>query len=102
MTEPLRFDHNKPYQIARLEGVPEEQIAHVISRTRVSYTTVQHGDIIVMGSDGIFDNLHNEDVVSLVEKTCPWAPPRPSCNRQVPQQLFAQGRVPAPSVAQLE
>lgn len=69
-TEPLRYDENKPYQVARLEGVSEERVQAVIQRARIDTIPAHHGDIVVMGSDGLFDNLHEEDVVRLVEAQC--------------------------------
>lgn len=69
-TEPLRYDENKPYQVARLEGVSEERVQAVIQRARIDTIPAHHGDIVVMGSDGLFDNLHEEDIVRLVESHC--------------------------------
>lgn len=103
-TEPTRFDHNKPFQIARLEGVDEEQMANLIRSTRVDTLPAQHGDLLVLGTDGIFDNLHSEDVVRIVESTCPWTPPSPGYNR-IPQQPVwgaFQPMMPVPTVSQLE
>jgi len=100
-TEPLRFEHNKPFQIVRLPGVPEDEIINVIGSTRVDYFQAQHGDLIVLGTDGIFDNLHNEDVVRIVEQTCPYNPPRANFSRQMQQQMPTQALAPVPSVERL-
>lgn len=103
-TEARRFDHNKPFQIAKLDNVDEPQMANLIRSTRVDAVPTQHGDILVMGTDGVFDNLHDEDVVRIVERTCPWTPPAPGYNR-IPQQPMwgaFQSLPSAPAVAQLE
>jgi len=104
-TEPLRFEHNKPFQISRIEGISQEQIISVINSAGVAGFPTQHGDILVMGTDGVFDNLHDDDIVRIVEKTCPWVP---QSNAQIPHQQqqpvwgsALQNLMPVPSVAQL-
>lgn len=98
-TEPLRFDHNKPLQIARLEGIGEHQILSVINSANVSSFQALHGDMLVIGSDGVFDNLHDEDILRIMTNKCPWTPPRA---RQQPVWGSALlNLMPVPSISQL-
>merc|ERR1719327_2231019 len=69
-TEATRYDANKPVQVSRLDGVDEEHIRNVIRGAAVDVMPVRHGDILVMGSDGLFDNLHDEDCIRIVEQHC--------------------------------
>jgi serine/threonine protein phosphatase PrpC len=100
-SEPTRFEHNRPFQIVRLEGVEESQIIPVINSTRVDTVAAQHGDLVILGSDGIFDNLHDEDILQVVAKTCPVGH-----NHQAQQQQPVWGSrqppMPVPSVDQLK
>jgi len=103
-TEALRFQHNKPYQVVRLEGVEDSQMTPVIESTCIDVIHAQHGDLLVLGSDGVFDNLHDEDIVRIVSKTCP---PRGSgyeSHQRVQQQPVwgaYQAPMPAPTVVEL-
>jgi len=102
-TEAQRYDQNRPYQAIRLNGVPEEEISNLIlSKTRVEYLPAQHGDLIVLGTDGVFDNLHDEDVTRIIEQTCVWSPPQQGFGPGVMQQRVTVPSHLPPSVAQLE
>jgi len=35
--------------------------------SEVYHHTINHDDVIVMGSDGVFDNMFNEDILSCLE-----------------------------------
>jgi serine/threonine protein phosphatase PrpC len=100
-TEALRYDHNKPYQIARLEGVPESSAHAVIQRANCDAIPARHGDIIVMGSDGLFDNLHEQEAVNIIEQSI-------SARLRKPGQSAPVGwgaatyAAPVPTVPQLE
>lgn len=104
-TEALRFQHNKPYQIVRMEGVEDSQMTPVIESTHIGVLQAQHGDILVLGSDGVFDNLHDEDIVRIISKTCPAR----SVNVEAQQKRIAQqpvwhpyeAQIAAPTVAEL-
>eukprot|EP00397_Hematodinium_sp_SG-2012_P043520 GEMP01048394.1.p1 GENE.GEMP01048394.1~~GEMP01048394.1.p1 ORF type:complete len:364 (+),score=95.91 GEMP01048394.1:168-1259(+) len=65
-TEPLRYDQNRPYQVGRMKGVQKSQIEFVIRQGVVERAEIRHGDVLVLGSDGLFDNLYEEEVVSAV------------------------------------
>jgi len=98
-TEPLRFDHNKPFQISRLDGIAEHQIISVINSASVSSFQALHGDMLVLGTDGVFDNLHDEDIVRIVANKCPWTPPRARVQPVWGSALL--NIMPVPSITQL-
>lgn len=98
-TEPLRYDTNKPFQVARLAGVSDAKVRTVIKRTRIDTMPAQHGDLLVLGSDGLWDNLHDEDVVRIVEKACA-VPARRGSAPSLPQNGGMD--LPVPGREQLE
>ncbi|CAD7964115.1 unnamed protein product [Amoebophrya sp. A25] len=73
-TEMQRIGGNKqaPLQVARVdERIDEdfeEEIALEVIRdgSAVHCFTAQEGDVVIMGSDGVFDNLYAHEVVSIV------------------------------------
>lgn len=93
-TEATRYDANKPVQVSRLDGVDEEHIRQVIRAAAVDVMPVRHGDILVMGSDGLFDNLHDEDCIRIVEQHC-----TPSTKGSL---FTGSSGEAAPTIAQLE
>lgn len=75
-TEPGRYDARRPVQVQRLHGFSDSNAHVVIQGAMVSTTPVQHGDLLVLGSDGLFDNLRDEDIQRTVERCC--SPPSPA------------------------
>jgi len=69
-TEPGRYDSRRPVQVQRLHGFSDANAHTVIQGAMVSTTPVQHGDLLVIGSDGLFDNLRDEDIQRTVEQHC--------------------------------
>lgn len=69
-TEPMRYDSRRPVQVQRLRGFKDENAHMVIQEVMVSTTPVQPGDILVVGSDGLFDNLRDQDIQLAIEKFC--------------------------------
>jgi len=57
-------------QVQRLPGFRDENAHIVISEVMVSTTPIQPGDILVVGSDGLFDNLRDQDIQMAVEQFC--------------------------------
>lgn len=53
---------NFPYQL----GTGSKDLPNDCERANIQ---VQPGDLVIMGSDGIFDNLYDRDVFTLMEKT---------------------------------
>jgi len=69
-TAPCRYDAKKPVQVQRLPGMPEAGTHHVIAGANLATLKVQHGDLLVLGSDGLYDNLQDEEIQRTVEKHC--------------------------------
>ncbi|CAJ1342899.1 unnamed protein product [Effrenium voratum] len=72
-----------PLQLARVDDrvdpdFDEELALEVIERgSAVHCVSAYEGDIIVLGSDGIFDNLYLEEIVEIVNETLPMPKPGP-------------------------
>jgi len=69
-SEPGRYDARRPVQVQRLMGFSDENAHDVIRKASVSTTPVRHGDIVVLGSDGLFDNLRDEEIQRVLERRC--------------------------------
>jgi len=69
-TAPGRYDTRRPVQVQRLHGFSDANAHTVIQGAMVSTTPVQHGDLLIIGSDGLFDNLQDDDVQHAVEDCC--------------------------------
>lgn len=69
-TEPGRYDARRPLQVQRLQGVSEMKVHNVIKAAMVSTTAVQPGDLLILGSDGLFDNLSDNDMRMVLERIC--------------------------------
>merc|ERR1740130_2217843 len=70
-TTPTRYDATKPVQVQRLPHMPVDRTHTVIQGAKLDACVVQSGDYIVMGSDGLFDNLQDDDIQRLIERHCP-------------------------------
>jgi len=69
-TEPGRYDARRPIQIQRLDGLDVASAHEVIQGGIVSTNPVQPGDVMVMGSDGLFDNISDDDITRVIERCC--------------------------------
>jgi len=69
-TEPGRYDSRRPVQVQRLHGFSDAHAHVVIQGAMVSTTPVQPGDVLVLGSDGLFDNVRDDDIRRTVEQCC--------------------------------
>lgn len=69
-TDALRYEANKPVQVMRLGNTIAAETHLVIQGARVNTVCCCRGDLIVLGSDGIFDNLRDEEIALIVEKHC--------------------------------
>jgi len=94
-TEPGRYDSRRPVQVQRLHGFSDAHAHVVIKGAMVSTTPVQPGDVLILGSDGLFDNLKDEDIRRTVEQCCssfvgaPGAAPRAPSQAQLRQTASA-------------
>jgi serine/threonine protein phosphatase PrpC len=73
-TEPGRYDSRRPVQVQRLQVSSPASTKKVIEGAIVNSTPVLPGDVIVLGSDGLFDNLGDDDIASVLERYCAIVP----------------------------
>ncbi|CDJ56880.1 T-cell activation protein phosphatase 2C, putative [Eimeria maxima] len=80
---------NCPFQFARMPDTDcsgEAILRRTAQTADVGSVVVHPGDIVVLGTDGLFDNLFDDDVLELVNKLC-WADSRngkpPKCSPSV-------------------
>jgi len=66
----LRYEARRPKQLVRLDQVSVEDIHLVIQGAHLGSLECQPGDMLVIGSDGIFDNLKDEEIIQIVEDHC--------------------------------
>jgi len=69
-TEPGRYDSRRPVQIQRLHGFSKSHARTVIRGATVSSVPIEIGDVLILGSDGIFDNLEDSQIEQLVSHQC--------------------------------
>jgi len=69
-TDALRYEANKPVQVMRLANSVPAESHLVIQGARVNTVRLCPGDLVVLGSDGIFDNLSDEDISLILEGHC--------------------------------
>mmetsp|Transcript_79603 Transcript_79603/g.251580 ORF Transcript_79603/g.251580 Transcript_79603/m.251580 type:complete len:561 (-) Transcript_79603:163-1845(-) len=69
-TDELRYEANRPVQVMRLPNTTAAESHLVIQGARMNTVNCFHGDLVVLGSDGIFDNLTDEEIASIVERHC--------------------------------
>ena len=67
-TEPGRFDARRPVQIQRLHGCDAASAHEVISSANIGTTAVRPGDILILGTDGLFDNLSDKHIKEALER----------------------------------
>eukprot|EP00401_Gymnodinium_catenatum_P024478 CAMPEP_0117494382 /NCGR_PEP_ID=MMETSP0784-20121206/19583_1 /TAXON_ID=39447 /ORGANISM="" /LENGTH=859 /DNA_ID=CAMNT_0005289261 /DNA_START=41 /DNA_END=2620 /DNA_ORIENTATION=- len=66
-TKAGRYDAYRPVQVQRLHSISDAVVHGVIRAANVDSISVQSGDLLVVGSDGLFDNLADEDIRQAVE-----------------------------------
>merc|ERR1719401_2006237 len=96
-TEMQRIDGNaqSPLQLARVDDSIDpdfdESIAiEVIERgSAVHCVSAFEGDIVVMGSDGVFDNLFIDEILAICDEMIPLPPPGAKF-QQVPRSILGQ------------
>jgi len=106
-TEMQRIDgHSQtPLQLARVDDrvdpdFDEELALEVIERgSAVHCVSAYEGDIIVLGSDGIFDNLFLEEIVEIVNESLPdpkpgnFVPTQPALLHQISRRLVEESHL---------
>lgn len=100
-TEMQRIDYNvqTPLQLARVDGRIDEDFDESIALEVIEKGSAVHcvsayeGDILILGSDGVFDNLFLDEIVEICNeilrppKTQEFAPMPPSMLSQVAQRI---------------
>lgn len=95
-TEPLRFNATSPVQVVRLPGF---QPGFQSAEANLDSVACMAGDMVVFGSDGIFDNLSDQDIVEIVEAHCDTAlrprgaqvqPPSPAQLKDISDALVTE------------
>jgi len=66
----LRYEANRPKQVVSLDSVNASDVHLVIQGAKLDVVEVQRGDLVVLGSDGLFDNLSDEEITQIVELHC--------------------------------
>lgn len=83
-TDALRYEANKPVQVMRLANSVAAETHLVIQGARVNTVRLCPGDLVVLGSDGIFDNLSDEDISMILEGHCAAATDAPTDGNRSP------------------
>lgn len=65
-----RKNARTPLQVQRLSGVDDSAARGVIRGASVQSLAIQPRDMVIMGSDGLFDNVSDEDIRLAVEWHC--------------------------------
>merc|ERR550514_1248657 len=103
-TEMQRIDMNvqTPLQLARVDGRIDEDFDEAIALEVIEKGSAVHcvsayeGDILIMGSDGVFDNLFLDEIVEICNeilqpsKTPEFTPMPPSMLSQVAQRIVKE------------
>ncbi|GAB4813840.1 hypothetical protein N2152v2_000886 [Parachlorella kessleri] len=97
--ETQEHQFNMPFQMASLKFLPGSDHP---DQARQYEVAVQDGDVVVLGSDGLFDNLWEDDLVALVQARLEdlTAAPDAAALQAAAQQLAEQLALQAHSLAQ--
>lgn len=72
-TVPQQHFFNCPYQLSRMPDTDcsgEAILRRTAQTADVGSVDVQPGDIVIMGTDGLFDNVFDDDVLDLLNRMC--------------------------------
>jgi len=67
---PVMVRQKQPGQVVRLPDHVTGEIRELIDGFRTEMVPCRRDDILVLGSDGLFDNLSDEDIACVVEEVC--------------------------------
>lgn len=70
-TQATRYEATKPVQVQRLPNMPESRTFHILQNAKCDSFMLQPSDYIVLGSDGLFDNLQDREIQEIIERVCP-------------------------------
>ncbi|GLI71736.1 hypothetical protein VaNZ11_017041 [Volvox africanus] len=71
-TSAQEHQFNMPYQMAHLDNLPDTDTA---SDAQMYQISLRPGDVIVLATDGLFDNMWDEELVSMVAAAAASIPP---------------------------
>lgn len=75
-SEPQTHAFNTPFQLSvippailrRMQAFGGSQLADMPSDAEVSRHSLRHGDVVVFATDGVWDNLFNQDILRIVSE----------------------------------
>jgi len=67
---PVMVRQKQPGQVVRLPDHATGEIRELIEGFRTEMVPCRRDDILVLGSDGLFDNLSDEDIACIVQEVC--------------------------------
>jgi hypothetical protein len=77
-TQVTRYEATKPVQVQRLPNMPESRTHHTLANAKCDTVMLQPSDYLVLGSDGLFDNLQEREIQEIIERHCPMGGVAPS------------------------
>ncbi|KAF4555402.1 putative stage II sporulation protein E [Elsinoe fawcettii] len=111
-SEPQTSNFNTPFQMSKLTPEMQRQqkifggavtIQDTPSRSDISHTDLSHGDVIVFGTDGLWDNLSAMEVLQIIsvqmEKAGHWIQGSRSVNDSKLKDLLFPARNPSEDLA---
>ena len=69
-TEPVTVSTNMPMQVGTMYGVQKGNFRRDAKTVNMRPGEVRPGDVFVVGSDGLFDNLSAENIGHILTSTC--------------------------------
>lgn len=97
-----------PAQVLRLPHQITGDMKELVEDCRLDMVHIRHGDLVVLGTDGIFDNLSDEAITEIVQRCCSQADDdvgqmvTAKQSRLVQQLPVLYKARPLPSAAQLQ
>lgn len=79
-TVPQQHFFNCPYQFSRMPDIDcsgDAILKRTVETADIGSTEVQPGDIVILGTDGLFDNAFDDDILDLLNRTC-WPDSEPN------------------------
>jgi hypothetical protein len=70
-TQATRYEATKPVQVQRLPNIPDSRTFHTLQNAKCDSCMLQPSDYLVLGSDGLFDNLQDREIQEIIERHCP-------------------------------
>jgi len=95
-----------PAQVLRLPHQITGEQKELVEDCRLDLVNIKHGDLIVLGTDGLFDNLSDEAITEIVQRYCSQGDGDSGLvtrkQSRLVQQLPVLYKAPLPSASQLQ